>query len=327
MKEEKSFFKKIAVILPVFNGGEFLSDSVKSVLEQENNDYEFIACDDASTDLSLAKLLELKSLFPENFTVISNAKNEGLFRTLNKLICSSKAPLIHLWSQDDIMKPNCLTECIKFHENHDNISMSYHDTEYIDEKGEIIPNDKQDGTPTIITTSRYANISVRWGCIAGNIANVTLKRSYLNKAGLFNEDLVVSGDFELWTRLASISNIGRNPEKLIYLRRHAGQFSRNYKSIFQRIQEDIAIHKKIIGLLPNKEQKIALRWWRWKTLTSYFNDLLFLLLRKEYVEFSKLLKLLKGKNNIFKISMRWFLIRIMRLIKLDIYFYKKVLDR
>ena len=69
--------------------------------------------------------------------------------------------------------------------------------------------------------------------------------------------MAVSGDFDFWTRLAAVSSIGRNKDNLIYLRRHAGQLSRSFKSVYLRIKEDIPIHLQILHLLAKNDKKKA----------------------------------------------------------------------
>src|SRR5690606_3451818 len=143
---------------------------------------------------------------------------------------------IHLWSQDDIMKSNCLSSTLNFHEKHPEIGMSYSGRDLIDENGDLISLTKKDGTPEIITRERYALSSCYWGCIAGNIANVTLVKTILDQIGNFNEHLKVSGDFELWTRIITATPIGFNKDANILLRVHQGQLSNQYSSMLYRMQ-------------------------------------------------------------------------------------------
>lgn len=319
---------KISIVLPVYNGLRYLDSSIASILNQTAQNYEVLICDDASTDGSLSYLKNIES---QNFNVkiLYNEKNQGLFKTLNKLIKACQAPLIHLWAQDDIMMPNCLEECIDFHNLYPDVTMSYHGVEYMDENGRINLSEKIDGTPSIIDTRLYARLSSKWGCLPGNISNVTLKTSSVNAVGLFNDQMTLSADFDLWTKLAAIGNIGRIARKLSYLRLHAAQLSRNYTSIALRIAEDKLIQKKISDLLAENKTdlNIAKRFWRWKTQPTYFNDLLYLLSVKEYGEGKKLAAVLRSETSITSLFFRWAVVRTLRFLKLDIKFYLNVLDR
>jgi glycosyltransferase involved in cell wall biosynthesis len=126
---------QISVILPVYNGMRYLNESVQSVLNQRFTNFEFIICDDCSTDKSYACL---ESLTDSRITLLRNEQNQGLFPTLNRLIKASHSELIHLWAQDDIMYDNCLEETIKFHEKFPDVSFSFSRWHTINETGEII---------------------------------------------------------------------------------------------------------------------------------------------------------------------------------------------
>ena len=54
----------ISVILPVYNGLEFLGEAVMSVLAQKFNDFELILVDDGSTDGSGALCDQLATTAP-----------------------------------------------------------------------------------------------------------------------------------------------------------------------------------------------------------------------------------------------------------------------
>lgn len=307
----------ITVILPVYNGQQYLEESILSVLHQNSQTFDFIICDDFSIDSSIRLIQQIQQKYPGRIKLIENNKNLGLFATLNILINASSTNLIHIWAQDDIMKSDCLINCVQFHKKHPSLGMSYHSVEYIDENNDIIENQLIDNTPEIISFNLYLNISVRYGCITDNISTVTLNKAIIEKTDLFRTDLRVSGDFEFWTRMAEISSIGRIDRKLIYLRRHSNQLSRNFKSIYPRIVEDTSIHKKIISLMTSDEKNKGRKFYLFKTQTSYFNDFLFLISKKEYQEAKKTYKLLSAETNILFLLFRWLIFTISRKLKIE----------
>jgi glycosyltransferase involved in cell wall biosynthesis len=281
-------------------------------------DFEFLICDDSSTDESYAYL---QTLSDKRVHLFRNATNCGLFPTLNYLLRESHGELIHLWSQDDIMLPGCLAETILFHEKYGNISMSYSGVSYIDSYGESIPDHTIDGTPAIISPELHAEISVLWGCIAGNIANVTLVKNAVEKYGYFNEAYKVSGDFELWARLSKEQSIGFLNKKLVALRRHTGQLSRRYSSILYRIQEDIPIVKEFVNRVRPEMKVVARRYLYWKLYPIYFNELIFLLRKKELGMVGPTLKEIRKVDNVFLLFFRWSFVRLLRVFALDSKFY------
>lgn len=187
----------ITVILPVYNGGHYLMASVESVLKQRYSSYEFLILDDCSTDDSWHYLESIKN---ENITLYRNEKNRGLFYNLNFLIKKSRSSLIKLWAQDDIMYPNCLESFVHFFEQYPQVGFAYCGIKNIDEGGNIKQQDYTDTTPQIISTELHARIAYFTGSIAGNIANVCINRMALDKVGLFNEQMKISADFDMWVR-------------------------------------------------------------------------------------------------------------------------------
>lgn len=321
MPKYSKVYNGVSVILPVYNGYAYLKESVHSLLNQNILEFEILISDDGSNDGSNEILQEIEGCNRNNVHVFYQQRNLGLFSNLNFLISKSKYPLIHLWSQDDVMKPECLSEIIDFHNRFSDISMSYHSLDYIDEEGHLISDVKKDNTPPLISPIMYANICIRWGCLAGNISNVTLVRSSIDKIGFFNQNLKVSGDFELFTRLSNDNNIGFLNKRLIYLRRHKGQLSKSVSSTLNFMIEDIPIYKGLINRIKNYNSQMGERYWRWRIQVMYMNELFSLIRKGELWYAWKVFSVLKRESNITLLFFRWNIIRLLRVIKKDSWFY------
>ena len=249
----------ISVILPVYNGGHYLISSVESVFNQSFTNYEFLILDDCSTDNSLHYL---KSIKDENVSVYRNEKNMGLFYNLNFLIKKSRSRLIKLWAQDDVMYPTCLESFVHFFEKYPQVGFAYSGIHNIDESGHIKAYDYTDTTPQIISTELHARIAFFTGSIAGNISNVCLNRVALDKVGLFNEQMKISADFDMWVRLARDHDTGFIGEILVQLRDHSGQLSRNESLYIHHVREDLQVYHYLMSYVNSKtckEGKMLLR--------------------------------------------------------------------
>jgi glycosyltransferase involved in cell wall biosynthesis len=242
----------VTIILPVYNGMKYLEQSVNSVLVQEYTNFELLIVDDCSNDGSREWIHSIKD---KRVTLFQNKNNRGLFFNLNFLIKKSKGNIIKLWSQDDVMYSNCITEVAKFHEQHPEIGFSYTGRDYIDEAGHLTLSDNRDDTPAIVSSSLHARIAFFTGSIAGNIANVAINRFALNKAGLFNEKMKISGDFEMWVRIAKDYSIGFIKKPLIQLRNHKGQLSAQEKYFSDHLKEDIQAYEILLGYISNQQKK------------------------------------------------------------------------
>jgi glycosyltransferase involved in cell wall biosynthesis len=274
---------EIVVILPVYNGGKYLQLSVESVLNQSLQDFVFYILDDCSTDQSWAYL---NSLQDKRIRLSRNEKNKGLFYNLNFLINSSTAPLIKLWSQDDIMYPECLQKTVAFHQKYPGIGFSYSERDYIDENGTLAHREGIDRTPEIVSTALHSRIAFYTGSIAGNIANVTLSRHALNKVGLFREDMKISGDFDMWVRLARDHAIGFLKEPLIQLRDHKNQLSRQEKYYIFHLKEDLQVYHYLLSYVNASEYIEVLRLLRNYKLLFYYTLMVKSLVKGRFRAFS-----------------------------------------
>ena len=271
MTEMKESVPNISVVLPVYNGSRYLRTSIESVLDQTYSDFELIVWDDGSTDESVAIA---KSYSDPRIQVFVSERNKGLFTTLNLAIQKSKGAYIRLWSQDDIMKPECLEREQVFLERNTQVVMVYCMCDKIGEEPETARPEELSSHPVIIEPQVATQIMFHHGSITGNIANVTLRKTALMELGLFREDLLVSGDFEMWVRLAGSYPIGFLAEPLMFLRIHKEQFSRQRGLFPTFMREDEPIFKTLIARLPAELQDHAKRYDRRHRQLNYFRYLM-----------------------------------------------------
>lgn len=262
---------KISVILPVYNGGEYLKISLNSVLAQDFYDFELLVVDDCSKDGSRAFL---QSINDNRVRIFYNETNKGLFWNLNFMIQHSTAPLVKLWAQDDIMKSNCLSFFYDFHQQYPQAGFSYCTRDIIDENNKVIKVGEDSGQYFLFDSKKHAEISLEYGSIAGNIANVCLSREALNKVGLYNEAMKISADFEMQVRIAEHFSVGYIQVPVIQLRDHDHQLSRVPELYIYHVKEDLQLYRYLLGYVDDelkvRGRKLLLR----KKLMFYYTLML-----------------------------------------------------
>lgn len=97
---------KISVIMPVYNGSEWLDESIPSVLNQTFKDFELIVVNDESTDNSLEMLQKYAQ--KDNRILVFDNKNQGPGESLNFGISHANGMYICFIDQDDMYKPTYL---------------------------------------------------------------------------------------------------------------------------------------------------------------------------------------------------------------------------
>lgn len=92
--------KLISVVLPVYNGGEYLKYAIESILNQSLKDFELIIINDGSSDDSLKTINHYA--YNDDRIVVINRENKGLIYTLNEAIEQSTGKYIARMDQDDV---------------------------------------------------------------------------------------------------------------------------------------------------------------------------------------------------------------------------------
>jgi glycosyltransferase involved in cell wall biosynthesis len=256
---------RISVVMPMYNGSRYVESAIQSVLGQTERSFELLICDDASTDGSLAIARRIDD---PRVRVLAHDTNRGLFPTLNELIRAASCELIHIWTQDDLMYPECLERELAFHAEHPGLVMSYSRPHMIDEHDTVIERDRHDTTPAVLTGAQASELMFYYGSISTNISLAVVRKSALDRVGLFREDMKVSGDFEMWTRLAGIGEIGFIHEPIARVRTHLGQLSRNPASGLKFTRENREIYRQLFERLPAEAKREAKRYQRRQLLVS-----------------------------------------------------------
>lgn len=300
----------ISVLLPVYNGMPYLRESLESLLAQDYEDFDIHIIEDRSTDDSWEYLCSVNS---PRIRLHRNDVNMGLFYNLNYLIRHSESRLVKLWSQDDMMSPEALRSIAGFHDAHPGIGMSYTAVQLIDARGKYIENGKVDTTPTIIDRELHDRIAFRWGSIAGNIANVTLDRKIFGDVGMFNENMRIAADTEMWFRIAGSYQIGFLNEKIIQLRNHSGQFSRQEKYYLDHLKEELSAYRILIDRSPANILKDGIRDMRRYKLQFYMTLMLKAFSKGKFGTGFRFLKELSAFDNILILFWNFLLYRVLKM--------------
>lgn len=107
----------VSVVMPVYNAGRFLSESVKSILAQTYRDFEFIIVDDASEDSSWQIIQDLARK-NKQIKIHRNPQNLGVSETVKKAISLAKGEFLARMDADDIALPQRIERQVDYLINH-----------------------------------------------------------------------------------------------------------------------------------------------------------------------------------------------------------------
>ncbi len=94
--------KKLSIIIPIYNGGRYLSTCLDSVVNQTIEEYEIICINDGSTDNSFDVLEEYKRKYPELIKVY-HKENQGVWKAREFGISVATGEYIGFCDCDDIV--------------------------------------------------------------------------------------------------------------------------------------------------------------------------------------------------------------------------------
>ncbi|MCK5533663.1 glycosyltransferase family 2 protein [bacterium] len=202
----------ISVIIPTYNRQEFLKIALQSVLNQTLQDFELLIIDDGSTD----NTREMVKSFNNQKIKYFYQKNQGVSSARNRGIKLAQAPFISFLDSDDTWKKEKLAIQYKtMTENHQYL-LSH--TEELWYKNAKILN------PRKIHKKQQGNVfpqSLKLCAISPS--TVMIKKDLFDFIGLFDQNLLVCEDYDLWLRFTAIFPVLLIPQILTI--KQGGHFS------------------------------------------------------------------------------------------------------
>ena len=98
---------KVSVIMGVYNGKAIMDEAIQSIVDQELQDWEFIICDDASTDDTYERLLQWAKK-DSRIRIVQNKTNSRLAFSLNHCLQIADGQYIARMDDDDVSYPQRL---------------------------------------------------------------------------------------------------------------------------------------------------------------------------------------------------------------------------
>ncbi len=212
----------ISVIIPTYNSGEYITETLLSVFNQTYKNYEVIVSDDGSTDTTEEIVNTIFSKFPQKTRFLKNT-HAGPGATRNKGIEASDGEWVSFLDSDDQWFPQKLykvAECISCNTN---INLVCHsEIQKIGKDERLLRySDLYDGRQKPFLSLYRKN--------ALSTSAVTVKKELLMKTSLFDTTLPAAQDYDLWLQAAMVPgiNIGFIDEPLGFYITRSGNISSN----------------------------------------------------------------------------------------------------
>lgn len=204
----------VSIIMPSYNCGKYVEQTIRSVKAQTYQDWEIIFVDDCSKDDTIKRIVGLREQ-DSRIKLIENPVNSGVAVSRNTALREAKGRWIAFLDSDDLWEPTKLEKQIKFMEEN-GYAFSYTEYQEMD----------ADGNLTNVTISGPKHVTKRgmynfcWpGCLTV-MYDAT-------KIGLIQiEDIKKNNDYAMWLKVCKKADCYLLPEVLAkYRRGRAGSVS------------------------------------------------------------------------------------------------------
>lgn len=207
---------KITIVLPTYNGEQYIKESIESIINQTFKDWELIIVNDGSIDNTLMIINAYAKLDPR-IQIINNDENKKLPQSLNIGFSYARGKYYTWTSDDNLYLPDALCKMNKYLDEHLQEVMVCAEYAVIDSEGKKMydssPYDKD-----------YMYVRNRVG------ACFLYRSEIVDAIGGYNPNSFLVEDYEYWLRiLFKYNSIGNINEKLYLYRIHDKSLSENRK--------------------------------------------------------------------------------------------------
>jgi glycosyltransferase involved in cell wall biosynthesis len=255
----------VSVVIPLYNGGAYIGETIAGVLAQSYSPYEIIVIDDGSTDGGGGVV----EAYGERLRYHRQA-NQGVCAARNWGVSLARGPLIAFLDQDDLWAPEKLERCVAALEGDPDACLAYSLWD------ELVPDE---GGWAVRPGPALSPSGIAWkDLLLGTCplpSAVVVRKEAFDACGGFCRWRTPCQDMELWLRMAPGRRFLALPDRLALWRRHPGQYSNGYvrvalddlriRSAFLRAHADLAAQ-----LTPDEAERCTVGLFTQRAMDAYW---------------------------------------------------------
>ncbi len=219
----------VSIIIPVYNGGDYLREAIDSALEQTYRNTEVLVINDGSDDGGVTR--KIAESCGESVRYYEK-ENGGVSSALNLGIRKMRGDLFSWLSHDDLYDPRKIEAQVRALQGTDSHSVVYCNYSTIDADSRPLADTKVFGQLRSSLSSREALHHVlRHGSLNG--CGFLIPRAMFEECGGFAEDLRYKQDALMWYRMFAAGwSLTVVPEQLVKSRVHQNQQTQKNRGKF-----------------------------------------------------------------------------------------------
>lgn len=212
---------KTSIVTVCFNSGQTIKRTIRSVIEQDFKDIEYIIIDGGSSD----KTLDIINKYKNEINTIISEPDKGLYDAMNKGIKAANGDIIAFLNADDFYESKYIVAQMANFIEANSLDAAYGDLVYVSR-----------GNPEKIIrywhTGEYTKEAFNKGWVIPH-PTFFCKREIFEKYGGFNTDFKIASDFELILRFVEKYNIKIDYLPKVIVKMQCGGKANRLKGIIQ----------------------------------------------------------------------------------------------
>ena len=197
----------VSIITPSYNQARFLEATIRSVLDQDYPNIEYLVVDGGSTDGSL----EIIQRYASRLAWWVSEPDRGQTDAINKGFGRATGQILAWLNSDDIYQPGAIREAVNYLQANPDVGMVYGDTSFIDEHGSTIGMFPARQTDLRRLRQGYVHIPQQASFF---------RTSFWRQVGPLDPSFYFAMDYDLWVRLAGVTRLVYYPRLWAGFRLH-----------------------------------------------------------------------------------------------------------
>lgn len=234
IKMQAKYLPKVSIIIPVYNGSNYLSEAIDSALAQTYKNLEIIVVNDGSKDAG--KTAKIAKSYGKKIRYFSK-RNGGVSTALNFGIKKMRGQYFSWLSHDDLYKRDKIAKQVSQIKKYPPNTVLFCGYEMIDGQGQPL------GRVDIgQKEAEELPLSLFYGCPVHG-CGLLIPKTIFKTCGIFDPKRRTTQDYDMWFRILEKYSFTLIPEPLVISRIHPGQGTLSLTGLHLKESEQMYIEQ------------------------------------------------------------------------------------
>jgi glycosyltransferase involved in cell wall biosynthesis len=219
----------VTIVTPSYNQADYLEETIRSVLDQNYPNLEYIIVDGGSTDGSV----EIIRKYEDRLAWWISEPDQGQTDAINKGFAKANGEILAWLNSDDTYLEGAVAEAVDYLEAHPAAGMVYGDANLINDDGEIL--------------GRFPARQTDFRRLMRGFVHIPQQAAFFrallwHQVGPLDTTLYFAMDYDLWVRLAQRAPLHYHPRLWANFRLHGG--AKSIEADDRCWPEMVSIHRR-----------------------------------------------------------------------------------